>query len=190
MQDVPEPKSNDHKKKRKAKNSSPSQTTEAQTTRSQDENGTKENAAVNSSKRPRLGSPQPVVVDEFETQASREVPVNAGLTGAESTELGQSLRLTHQVSYHIECIGRLAHQFRRSDIKSPFLQDTLIHRYQNTFHRTLPHASIHSPWILSSKSPYMRLSGVRACLCLRTRAPGKPSLRSMQSHNAFVISSV
>lgn len=47
-------------------------------------------------KKPRLASPKPVVVDEFETEAKREVDASAGLTGA-SVEEGSRLELRHQV---------------------------------------------------------------------------------------------
>lgn len=46
-------------------------------------------------KKPRKFSPQPVVVDEFETEAKREVAASAGLTGA--VEVGSRLELRHQV---------------------------------------------------------------------------------------------
>jgi len=48
-------------------------------------------------KRARKHEPAPVVLDEFETQAKRELPVNAGL-GATTEVDGQNLLLTHQVS--------------------------------------------------------------------------------------------
>lgn len=47
-------------------------------------------------KKARLDEPQPVVVDEFETEAKREVAADAGLTGGDVT--GASILLTHQVS--------------------------------------------------------------------------------------------
>lgn len=46
-------------------------------------------------KKPRMASPLPVVVDEFETEASREVEASAGLTGG--VEAGSRLELKHQV---------------------------------------------------------------------------------------------
>ena len=46
-------------------------------------------------KKPRKSSPQPVVVDEFETEAKREVAASAGLTG--TVEAGSRLELRHQV---------------------------------------------------------------------------------------------
>jgi ATP-dependent RNA helicase DOB1 len=47
-------------------------------------------------KKPRIASPKPVVVDEFETEAKREVEASAGLTGSK-VEAGSRLELRHQV---------------------------------------------------------------------------------------------
>lgn len=49
-------------------------------------------------KKIRVGSPQPVVVDEFETEAKREVAASAGLTGG-GVEAGSRLELKHQVCF-------------------------------------------------------------------------------------------
>ena len=46
-------------------------------------------------KKQRLSSPKPVVLDDFETEAKREVATSAGLTGA--AETGSRLELKHQV---------------------------------------------------------------------------------------------
>ena len=60
-------------------------------------------------KRARIVPPvaNPVVVDEFETEAKREVEANAGLTGAEVT-VGQKISLSHQVGsrYYLAESGR------------------------------------------------------------------------------------
>lgn len=48
-------------------------------------------------KRPRMASPKPIVLDDFETEAKREVVASAGLTGA-AAEAGARLELRHQVS--------------------------------------------------------------------------------------------
>lgn len=50
-------------------------------------------------KKPRTASPAPVVVDEFETEAKREVAASAGLTG--SVEAGARLELKHQVRHQV-----------------------------------------------------------------------------------------
>ncbi|KAJ7083715.1 hypothetical protein B0H15DRAFT_419711 [Mycena belliarum] len=47
-------------------------------------------------KRPRAEAPNPVVLDDFETEAKREVAASAGLTGS-SVESGSRLELKHQV---------------------------------------------------------------------------------------------
>jgi ATP-dependent RNA helicase DOB1 len=52
-----------------------------------------------SSKKPRLSSPHPIVLDDFETEAKREIEASAGLTG--TAEVGARLELRHQVSYSI-----------------------------------------------------------------------------------------
>ena len=46
-------------------------------------------------KKQRLAAPNPVVVDEFETEAKREVAASAGLTGG--VDSGSRLELKHQV---------------------------------------------------------------------------------------------
>ena len=46
-------------------------------------------------KKPRLSSPKPVILDDFETEAKREVAADAGLTGA--ADAGSRLELKHQV---------------------------------------------------------------------------------------------
>ncbi|PPQ99955.1 hypothetical protein CVT24_009534 [Panaeolus cyanescens] len=53
----------------------------------------------NEPKRPRIGSPQPVVLDDFETEAKREVEASAGLTG--TVEEGSRLELRHQVRHQV-----------------------------------------------------------------------------------------
>lgn len=50
-------------------------------------------------KRPRIASPKPIVLDDFETEAKREVAVSAGLTG--SVDPGARLELKHQVCRYL-----------------------------------------------------------------------------------------
>ena len=52
-------------------------------------------AGPSAPKKPRISSPKPVVLDDFETEAKREVAASAGLTGA--AEAGSRLELRHQV---------------------------------------------------------------------------------------------
>ena len=54
--------------------------------------------ATNTTKRARLRSPDPVVLDDFETEAKREITASAGLTGT-TTEVGSRLELRHQVGF-------------------------------------------------------------------------------------------
>jgi len=51
------------------------------------------------SKKRRLSSPKPVVLDDFETEAKREIEASAGLTG--TVELGTRLELRHQVRHQV-----------------------------------------------------------------------------------------
>ncbi|KZT25605.1 antiviral helicase [Neolentinus lepideus HHB14362 ss-1] len=51
-------------------------------------------------KKPRLASPRPEVVDEVEIEAKREVAASAGLTGA-AVESGSRLELRHQVRHQV-----------------------------------------------------------------------------------------
>jgi len=52
-------------------------------------------------KKARVSSPVPVVIDEFETEAKREMAASGGLTG--SVEDGSKLELRHQVSTSHSC---------------------------------------------------------------------------------------
>ena len=54
-----------------------------------------EDSQVSISKKQRLSSPQPIVLDDFETEGKREVATSAGLTGVAETET--RLELKHQV---------------------------------------------------------------------------------------------
>lgn len=56
-------------------------------------------AHQDSSKKARLSSPNPLVLDDFETEARREIEASAGLTG--TAEAGAMLELRHQVSKSI-----------------------------------------------------------------------------------------
>lgn len=98
-------------KKRKANASPTSPASPPTNGTTNNDNGTheiamdeEEDAGPSSLKKPRIAEPspapfvQPVVVDEFETEAKREVAASAGLTG--STEAaGSRLELKHQVCF-------------------------------------------------------------------------------------------
>ena len=55
-------------------------------------------------KKPRTGSPAPIVLDDFETEAKREVAASAGLTGS-TVESGSRLELRHQVWALFNCMA-------------------------------------------------------------------------------------
>ncbi|TBU58286.1 antiviral helicase [Dichomitus squalens] len=80
-------------KKRKASTPPALETHGDRTTSSSQEAGPSE------PKKPRLASPKPVVVDEVEIEAKREVAASAGLTGA--VEAGSRLELRHQVRHQV-----------------------------------------------------------------------------------------
>ena len=58
--------------------------------------GEEDGAGPSDPKKQRISSPKPVVLDDFETEAKREVAASAGLTG--TAEAGSRLELRHQVS--------------------------------------------------------------------------------------------
>lgn len=57
-------------------------------------------------KKQRFTSPAPIVLDEVEVEAKREVKVSAGLMGAETDEVGLRLELRHQARHllNIPCL--------------------------------------------------------------------------------------
>lgn len=52
-----------------------------------------------SHKKQRFASPAPIVLDEVEVEAKREVKVSAGLMSAETDEAGSRLELRHQARH-------------------------------------------------------------------------------------------
>lgn len=124
-------------------------------------------------KKPRLASPQPVVVDEFQTEAKREVAASAGLTG--TVEAGQRLELRHQVRGNLSQVVYMLNRMARSATKWPFLQAILTSPYLNTSLQKSRSECIHLHLIRSSRSPSMPLSEERACLSRPIPAPVKQS---------------
>ncbi len=114
-------------------------------------------------KKPRTASPKPVVLDEVEIEAKREVAASAGLTGA--VEEGSRLELKHQVhvlhtltSMHF---SYMVHNYR-CDIKS--LSHLVILIFLSpTMHlpRSQP-VNISSLWILFNKCPCMLYNVTKA----------------------------
>lgn len=106
-----------------------------------------------SHKKQRFTSPAPIVLDEVEVEAKREVKASAGLMSAETDETGSRLELRHQAR-HLVSMSRLHADCNthRLDIKSLYLQ--VIHTFQfpNTSHQQNRHESTSSPLTPSSNS--------------------------------------
>jgi hypothetical protein len=111
----------------------------------------------NNSKKARLGSPVPIILDEFETEAKREVEAHAGLTGAEIAA-GQTISLVHQVSILKNTYSCLIQLFR-SDIKLQYLPHTITYPSQRTFLIKILHGLTLSNWTLFKRSPYTLFNG-------------------------------
>lgn len=81
-------------------------------------------------KRARKFNPAPVVMDELEIQANRELPVNAGLNAVPEADAGERLTLTHNVCQRFKYRQFWSHRAkhaprsRRFDIKWLFRLDT------------------------------------------------------------------
>ena len=82
--------SEDSKKRKVDSASGPSVTSQSQGVAADDNE-----AGPSAPKKPRMASPKPVVVDEVEIEAKREVAASAGLMGP--VEAGARLELRHQV---------------------------------------------------------------------------------------------
>ena len=141
-----------------------------------------------SPKKPRLASPNPVVVDEVEIEAKREVAASAGLTGA--VEAGSRLELRHQVS---TCSGTQpcspASALCRCAIKSQCPRATPIYPYPNMSLPRNQHANTSSLWTRSSKCLCTPYSEMRACSFRRTPVPERLSWRSTLSLSVYRQSS-
>jgi hypothetical protein len=99
-------------------------------------------------KRPKIDVPKPIVLDDFETEAKREVAASAGLTGG-TVESGSRLELRHQV-YMVHILHpTLPMTFYRCDIKSQYLQATITFPFPNMFLQQSRTESTSSSWIPS-----------------------------------------
>lgn len=111
-------------------------------------------------KRLRAASPAPVVVDDFQTEAKRELAASGGLTGPVDT--GSRLELRHQACLRSSPI-RFSHiLLSRSGIKWPFPRGTAMCRFQSMSHLQSLHGSTSSRWTLSSRYLCTLFSGTRA----------------------------
>ena len=114
-----------------------------------DENG----VASPSHKKQRFLSPAPIVLDEVEVEAKREVKVSAGLMSAETDEAGSRLELKHQARYLVRTSRlRTNKSAYRLDIKSLYPQTIHTFQFQSTSHRRNRHGSTSSPSTLSNNS--------------------------------------
>lgn len=134
-------------------------------------------------KKARMASPKPIVLDDFETEAKREVAASAGLTG--SVETGTRLELKHQVRSHV---FRIEINFQqciviRCAIKSLCLQVIITPRYLNMFHPPNLLANINSSWTLSRKCLYTLFSEMRAFWFRHIRVQERQLLLSTLLHN-------
>ncbi len=115
-----------------------------------------------SAKRARIVSPPPpVVLDEFETEAKREVDASAGLTGSQIAA-GQKLSLSHQVCNNILPSLTQLSTLLRSGIKSRFPKTTTTPPYRPMFQHLLLLGHILSLLIPFSKSLSTPSSAMRA----------------------------
>ncbi|KAF8170142.1 P-loop containing nucleoside triphosphate hydrolase protein [Pholiota molesta] len=83
----------------KRKADTPPPAVDAQTANGDDADVNMDGAGPSVPKKPRMSSPKPVVLDDFETEAKREVAASAGLTG--TAEAGPRLELKHQVRHQV-----------------------------------------------------------------------------------------
>ena len=153
----PEPSNDVLPKKRKA--SPPTEPSNGETTPPSGEAGP-------SPKKPRLASPNPMVVDEVEIEAKREVAASAGLTGA--VEAGSRLELRHQVCACVILTIRCLHPFR-CGTKSRCRLVTLTYLSRIMYLLRNQPENTSSRWTPSSKCRYMRSSATRVSWCLHTR---------------------
>ena len=113
-----------------------------------------ENGVVSPShKKQRFASPAPIVLDEVEVEAKREIKVSAGLMSAEADETGPRLELRHQARHLASTLClRTNWNAYRLDIKSLYPRAFHTFQFPNTSHRQNRHGSTSSPSTPSSNS--------------------------------------
>lgn len=132
-------------------------------------------------KKLRTEPPNPVLLDDFETEAKREVAASAGLTGTE--EAGSRLELKHQVCLSTLSDLSLMIFWNRFDTKLLYRPVTITFRYHNMSLLQNLTASTNSNLTLSRKSQYMPFNATKACWCRRILAREKQSSQNMLSHS-------
>lgn len=102
----------------------------------------------------------PVVLDDFETEAKREIVASAGFAGG--AEPGSRLEIRHQVCLSLKRNVILT-LLGRFGIKLWYLQDIITFQSRNTslLRNLIVNTSLNS--IHSKKYPFMPSKGTRAC---------------------------
>lgn len=112
-----------------------------------------ENEVESPHKKHRFTSPGPIVLDEVEVEAKREVKVSAGLMSVETDETGPRLELRHQARHLVTTLrSNTDRSTHRLDIKLLYLQVIHMSRFPNTCHQLNLRGSTSSPSTLSSNS--------------------------------------
>jgi hypothetical protein len=137
--------------------------------------------------RPKIDVQKPIVLDDFETEAKREVAASAGLTGG-TVESGSRLELRHQV-----CMVHILHPTRpmtlfRCDIKSQYLQATITFPFPNIFHQPSRTGSTSSSWIPSRGSRYTPSREMKAYWYLPTLVLERQLSPNIPLHSALIES--
>jgi len=96
-----------------------------------------ENGVVSPShKKQRFASPAPIVIDEVEVEAKREIKVSAGLMSADTDETGPRLELKHQARHLVSALcSRTDWNPYRLDTKLLYPQAFHTFQFPNTSHR-------------------------------------------------------
>jgi hypothetical protein len=127
-------------------------------------------------KKLRFASPNPVVVDEFETEAKREVAASAGLTGG--IEPGARLELKHQVCGSLISTDLVTCFACRFDTKLQYHQATIMSQSPIMFLQRNLIENSNSLWTLFKRFPSMLYSVTKAFWY-----PPIPVLEKLSSQN-------
>lgn len=106
-----------------------------------------------SHKKQRFATPGPIVLDEVEVEAKRELKASAGLMSAETDETGPRLELRHQARHLVKISHLRTNQnAHRLDIRSLCPQVIHTFQYPNTSHQQSRRENTNSPLTPSSNS--------------------------------------
>jgi hypothetical protein len=124
-------------------------------------------------KRPRVEAPNPLVLDDFETEAKREVAASAGLTGS-TVESGTRLELRHQVRFYLAYHSG-PHCSQRSATKSLYPLATTTSQYRSMSPQQNQTENTNLNSILFKGSPFTLYSGMRVSWFRPIPLLGRPS---------------